>query len=123
MNKKTSVPKPDSQLPVSKQTAGGVAGAVIGSAIAGPVGAVVGAVAGTIMGNRAAQGKSLVSSATVRSAQGAAKAVQSKLPTLKGKRPPEAKPKLASRKISSAPKTPKTKAAKSSKPQQASKRK
>jgi hypothetical protein len=72
MATKKSKTKPDENLPVSKQTAGGVAGAVVGSAIAGPVGAVVGAVAGTVMGNRAAKGKSLVSPQTVKSVKGAA---------------------------------------------------
>ena len=72
MATKKSNAKPDENLPVSKQTAGGVAGAVVGSAIAGPVGAVVGAVAGTVMGNRAAKGKSLVAPQTVTSVKGAA---------------------------------------------------
>ena len=66
MATKKSNAKPDGNLPVSKQTAGGVAGAVVGSAIAGPVGAVVGAVAGTVMGTRAAKGKSLVSPQAVK---------------------------------------------------------
>jgi uncharacterized protein YcfJ len=83
MKKKTSSQTPRSNLPVSKQTAGGVAGAVVGSVIGGPVGAVVGAIAGTMMGNRAAAGKTLVSSATVRRAKKAVNAVEKKLPSLK----------------------------------------
>jgi uncharacterized protein YcfJ len=74
---------PQSNLPVSKQTAGGVAGAVVGSVIGGPVGAVVGAIAGTMMGNRAAAGKTLVSSETVKRAKQAVTAVEKKLPSLK----------------------------------------
>jgi len=66
-------------LPVSKQTAGGVAGAVVGSAIAGPMGAVVGAVAGTVMGTRAAKGKSLVSPQTVKSVKKAAVGLKSQV--------------------------------------------
>jgi hypothetical protein len=38
-----------------------------------------------MMGNRAAQGKTLVSSGTVKNAKTAAKAVKAKLPALKGK--------------------------------------
>lgn len=75
-------------LPVSKQTAGGVAGAVVGSALAGPVGAVVGGVAGTLMGNRAAKGESLVPQDTVKSVKAAAKVVTNKvssaMPRLRG---------------------------------------
>ena len=83
--KKKSSPSASANLPVSKQTAGGVAGAIVGSVIAGPVGAVAGAIAGTIMGNRAAQGKTLVSSGTVKTAQTAAKAVKARLPKSKAK--------------------------------------
>jgi hypothetical protein len=70
--------KRNENLPVSKQTAGGVAGAVVGSAIAGPVGAVVGAVAGTVMGTRAAKGKSLVAPQTVKSVKDAAAVLKKK---------------------------------------------
>src|SRR4029453_1608910 len=79
MATKKSKAKPDENLPVSKQTAGGVAGAVVGSAIAGPVGAVVGAVAGTLMGNRAAKGKSLVSAQTVKSGKDVAAVLKNKV--------------------------------------------
>jgi hypothetical protein len=78
MATKKSNAKPDENLPVSKQTAGGVAGAVVGSAVAGPVGAVVGAVAGTVMGNRAAKGKTLVSPQAVKSVKGAAAIIKTK---------------------------------------------
>jgi hypothetical protein len=44
-------------LPVTKQTAGGVTGAVLGGMVGGPVGAVVGGVAGAIVGEAAAEGK------------------------------------------------------------------
>lgn len=83
MKKKSSAQTTKVDLPVSKQTAGGVSGAVIGSAVAGPVGAVVGAVAGTIMGNRVAQGKSPVSESTVQTAKRAVKAVKDKVPSLR----------------------------------------
>ena len=83
MKKKSSPSSGSSNLPVSKQTAGAVTGAVLGGAIAGPVGAVVGAVAGTMMGNRAAKGKSLVSSSTVAAAKMAVTAVEAKIPALK----------------------------------------
>jgi hypothetical protein len=83
MKKKSSPQTPKGNLPISKQTAGGVAGAVVGSAVAGPVGAVVGAIAGTIMGNRSAQGKSLVSSGTVKSAKKVADTAGKKVPALK----------------------------------------
>ena len=73
-------------MPVSKQTAGGVAGAVVGSVLAGPVGAVVGGIAGTMMGNRAAKGKTLVSSGTMKGAKNVVKAVEKKLPSLKTSR-------------------------------------
>jgi hypothetical protein len=81
--KKSSPKSVEINLPVSKQTAGGVTGAVIGSAIAGPVGAVVGAVAGTIMGNRSAKGKSLVPVGTMNTARKAVSALEKKLPARK----------------------------------------
>ena len=71
-------------LPVSKQTAGGVAGAILGGVVGGPIGAVAGAIAGTVMGNRAAKGQSLVSSSTVQKAKDAVKAVKDKLPARLG---------------------------------------
>jgi hypothetical protein len=83
MKRKSSAPHPSSNLPVSKQTAGGVAGAIVGGVIAGPIGAVAGAIAGTIMGNRAAKGKTLISPGTVRTASKAVKAVKNKLPVSK----------------------------------------
>lgn len=45
------------ELPVSKQTAGGVTGAVLGGMVAGPVGAIVGGVAGAMVGEASAKGK------------------------------------------------------------------
>jgi hypothetical protein len=45
------------RVPVTKQTAGGIAGAVLGGIVAGPVGAVVGGVAGAIVGNDTAKAK------------------------------------------------------------------
>ena len=44
-------------IPVTKQTAGGVTGAVLGGMVGGPVGAVVGGVAGAMVGEAAAEGK------------------------------------------------------------------
>ncbi len=81
MKKKNSPESESVNLPVSKQTAGGVAGAIVGSAIAGPIGAIAGAIAGTIMGNRSAKGKTLISTETVKAAQDAVKAVKQKLPS------------------------------------------
>ncbi len=83
MKKKSSTPAAEINLPVSKQTAGGVTGAIVGGAIAGPVGAVVGAVAGTMMGNRAAKGKTLVSSGVSDKAKEVVDAARAKLPGLK----------------------------------------
>ena len=87
MATRKSNPTPEENLPISKQTAGGVAGAVVGSAVAGPVGAIVGAVAGTMMGNRAAKGKSLVSTQTVQSVKGAAAALKAKVDSVIPKLP------------------------------------
>ena len=93
MKKKSSSPSVSSNLPVSKQTAGGVAGAIVGGVIAGPVGAVAGAIAGTIMGNRAAHGKTLVSSGTTKAAANAVRAVKDKLPMSKSSsNSPKARP-------------------------------
>ena len=47
----------DTNLPVSKQTAGGVTGAVLGAAVAGPLGAIAGGVTGAIIGDESAKGK------------------------------------------------------------------
>ena len=107
MRKKTS-PASNPNLPVSKQTAGGVAGAIVGGVIAGPVGAVAGAIAGTMMGNRAAKGKTLVSSETMKNAKTAVKAVKAKLPSMKRK----AKPGSTSKPTSSKPATRKQAASK-----------
>ena len=82
-NPKTSNPKVEQNVPVSKQTAGGVTGAVIGGVIAGPVGAVIGGVAGAMMGNRAAEGKSLVSPGTVEAVKTAAKGVKAQAQKVK----------------------------------------
>jgi hypothetical protein len=83
MKKKSSPQATEINLPVSKQTAGGVTGAIVGGVLAGPVGAVVGAVAGTIMGNRAAQGKTLVSSGVSDKAKEVVDAAKAKLPGMK----------------------------------------
>lgn len=121
MKKKSSSPAPTSNLPVSKQTAGGVAGAIIGGVIAGPVGAVAGAIAGTMMGNRAAKGKTLVSSETVKTASNAVEAIKKKLPSAKknssmlplatkpGKSAPRKKPALKKPVAKQVPKTAATK--------------
>src|SRR5687768_5343941 len=85
MKKKNSTQRGEMNLPVSKQTAGGVAGAIIGGVIGGPVGAVAGAIAGTMMGNRAAEGKTLVSPTTVKTAREAVQAVKQKLPSPKSR--------------------------------------
>jgi hypothetical protein len=44
-------------VPVSKQTAGGVAGAVLGAAVAGPLGAIAGGLTGAMVGDASAKGK------------------------------------------------------------------
>jgi hypothetical protein len=113
MKKKISPQPGGSNLPVSKQTAGGVTGAVIGGAIAGPVGAVIGGVAGTIMGKRAAEGKSLISSSTVKAASKAVEMVKDKLPSFKmGAAPSKsAKPKSSAKGSGTAPKPSAPKAA------------
>ena len=79
---KTKKPSPDDiqvNVPVTKQTAGGVTGAVIGGVIAGPVGALIGGVAGAMMGNRAAKGKSLVPEGAVETAKSTASTVKEKV--------------------------------------------
>lgn len=98
-------------LPVSKQTAGGVAGAIVGGVIAGPIGAVAGAIAGTLMGNRAAEGKSLVSASSVKKVKDAVKVVQQKLPAKLGgtrAKAPAKSAKSSSGKKAAVKKTPKT---------------
>jgi hypothetical protein len=65
---RTSQPK-EQNLPVSKQTAGGITGAVLGGIVAGPVGAIAGGVAGAIVGDSSAKGKKpmKVAAETIRS--------------------------------------------------------
>lgn len=101
MKKKSSTQAAEINLPVSKQTAGGVTGAIVGGAIGGPVGAVIGAVAGTMMGNRAAKGKTLVSSGVSDKAKEVVDAAKAKIPGLKaaGKSVAKASPKPAVRSV------------------------
>lgn len=106
--KKKSSPPASANLPVSKQTAGGVAGAIVGGVVAGPAGAIAGAIAGTLMGNRAAQGKTLISSGTKKTAKAAAKVVKSKLPSLKKAKPSKTTAVKATTAKKSAPKAKKT---------------
>jgi len=47
----------ETNVPVSKQTAGGVTGAVLGAAVAGPIGAIAGGVTGAMVGDASAKGK------------------------------------------------------------------
>ena len=47
----------EKNVPVSKQTAGGVTGAVLGAVVAGPAGAIAGGVTGAIVGDESAKGK------------------------------------------------------------------
>lgn len=86
MSKKSSPKKQSDNLPVSKQTAGGVTGAIVGGVVAGPIGAVLGAVAGTLMGNRAAKGESLVSDGITKKAGEAVEAVKASVPALRPKK-------------------------------------
>jgi hypothetical protein len=83
MSKKHPIENSNLQLPVSKQTASGVAGAVVGGVIGGPIGAVVGGVAGTIMANRAARGKSILPKGVVKKAKTALSSARKALPTAK----------------------------------------
>ena len=60
--KKTKRPQPTAgatgqNVPVSRQTAGGVAGAVLGAAVAGPLGAIAGGLTGAMVGDASAKGK------------------------------------------------------------------
>ena len=91
MARKNDKPAAKQNLPVTRQTAGGLTGAVVGSVIAGPVGALVGGVAGAIMGDRSAQGKTLVPATTVKAAKKTVTTLQSTAASLK-----PAKPKPAS---------------------------
>src|SRR3954453_20135486 len=47
----------DKNVPVSKQTAGGVTGAVLGGAVGGPLGAIAGGLTGAMVGDASAKGK------------------------------------------------------------------
>ena len=47
----------ETNVPVSKQTAGGVTGAVLGAAVAGPIGAIAGGLTGAMVGDASAKGK------------------------------------------------------------------
>ena len=49
--------KSEKNVPVSKQTAGGVTGAILGGAVAGPLGAIAGGVTGAMVGDASAKGK------------------------------------------------------------------
>src|SRR5215212_5807724 len=49
--------KTEKNVPISKQTAGGVTGAVLGAAVAGPLGAIAGGLTGAIVGDASAKGK------------------------------------------------------------------
>src|SRR3954471_16283249 len=47
----------ETNVPVSKQTAGGVTGAVLGAVVGGPIGAIAGGVTGAMVGDASAKGK------------------------------------------------------------------
>src|SRR4051812_20647256 len=49
--------KSEKNVPVSKQTAGGVTGAVLGGAVGGPLGAIAGGLTGAMVGDASAKGK------------------------------------------------------------------
>src|SRR3954452_21165208 len=59
----------DKNVPVSKETAGGVTGAVLGAAVAGPLGAIAAGLPGAMVGDASAKGKKTVKKAvdTIRS--------------------------------------------------------
>src|SRR3954468_15695207 len=62
MAKKTKRPQQTTgnagqNVPVSKQTAGGVTGAVLGAVVAGPLGAIAGGLSGAMVGDASAKGK------------------------------------------------------------------
>lgn len=82
--KQPSESKPS--IPVSRETAGGVAGAVVGGIVAGPIGAVIGGVAGAAMGNRSAAGEDAVPSEVVNVAKKAVKKVRSTKPGVQAKK-------------------------------------
>ena len=50
-------------VPVSRQTAGGVTGAVLGGAVAGPLGAIAGGLTGAMVGDASTKGKKPVKKA------------------------------------------------------------
>jgi hypothetical protein len=47
----------EKNVPISKQTAGGVTGAILGAAVAGPLGAIAGGLTGAMVGDASARGK------------------------------------------------------------------
>jgi hypothetical protein len=49
--------KAEKNVPVSRQTAGGVTGAVLGGVVAGPLGAIAGGLSGAMVGDASAKGK------------------------------------------------------------------
>lgn len=49
--------KTEQNVPVSRQTAGGVTGAVLGGVVAGPLGAIAGGLTGAMVGDASAKGK------------------------------------------------------------------
>jgi hypothetical protein len=49
--------KSETNVPVSRQTAGGVTGAILGAAVAGPLGAIAGGLTGAMVGDASAKGK------------------------------------------------------------------
>jgi hypothetical protein len=53
----SSTQQQDKNVPVTKQTAGGVAGAVLGGVVLGPIGAIAGGVTGAMVGDASAKGK------------------------------------------------------------------
>jgi hypothetical protein len=54
---KTKKKPAEKNLPISKQTAGGVTGAILGAAVAGPLGAIAGGLTGAMVGDASAKGK------------------------------------------------------------------
>ena len=49
--------KPEKNVSISRQTAGGVTGAILGAAVAGPLGAIAGGLTGAMVGDASAKGK------------------------------------------------------------------
>jgi hypothetical protein len=93
MSKKQQLESSSPQIPVSKQTASGVAGAVVGGVIGGPIGAVVGGVAGAIMANRAARGEPILPKGAVKKAETALSSARKALPRARAASAGSAKPK------------------------------